>query len=483
MVVVMLCLGRIVEAQMVSAPVIEAPSAPIVTGGQTAALLPSTVALQMTSPLALYYGESVDGLAQVTANDGSAVTGTVAFYDGTTVFCRLVLMDGASCPAGITFAAGTHVFTAAYSGDVTHAGATSNAVTVVVKQDATATSLASSVNPVAAGGNVVYTAVVQGQHGAATGTVSFMNGGVAMGEVMLDGAGMGSLAVLMMTPGTHAITGVYAGNANSAGSSSAAVNELVEAPLAASTTTISASTNTVQVGSSVNFSARVSAAVKVATGTITFVEGGTVLGSAMLDGRGVAVWTTSSLSAGQHSIVARYAGDAATAASLSQAVVITVDDAGVVGGFTLGLSQVTVSAGGVAVVPIRMTAGASAGGQPVTASCTGLPDEATCEYVAGTVRIQTAGPRDCGTTTPYGVAHLPLAAPVAAGLLLMFGPRRRRTWKGLLAVVGAVLVLGSVSGCGTGNCTDLGSRPGTYTVGVGLSRMSGVQKVVLVVKP
>jgi hypothetical protein len=116
-------------------------------------------------------------------------------------------------------------------------------------------------------------------------------------------------------------------------------------------------------------------------------------------------------------------------------------------------------------------------------SCTGLPDEASCEYVAGVVRITTTGPRDCGTTTPYSAAELPMTGTVLAGLLVMFVPRRLRQWRDLLAVVCTVLVLGSVSGCGTGNCTDLGSRPGTYTISVRLSDVSGVQKVKLVVKP
>ena len=471
--------------QMVTAPVMEPPSATVPLSGQSATLVPSTVALQITSPLTLFYGEAVDGLAQVTANDGSKVTGTVNFYDGATVFCSLPLTNGASCPtpAGTGFAAGTHVFTAVYLGDATHAAAVSNAVTVVVKQDATSTSLASSTNPVAAGGNVVYSAVVQGQHGRVAGTVSFMDGDALVGSAPLDGSGRASLSALMMAPGTHAMTAVYAGDANSAGSSSAPVSEVVESPLAGSSTTLASSANPAAAGARVSFTARVTVDKRIATGTVTFVDGGTVLGSALLDGSGVAVWATSSLEAGTHSIVARYEGDAATAVSLSSALTETVNAASGGAGFTLGLSQGTVVAGRTVVIPVMMAAGTGVAAKAMTASCAGLPDEASCEYVAGTVRIQTAGPRDCGTTKPYGVAGLSIAGPMMAGLLVLLVPRRRKTWKGLLAVTCAVLVLGAASGCGTGNCTDLGSRPGTYTVTVGLSGVSGAQKVVLVVKP
>jgi hypothetical protein len=75
--------------------------------------------------------------------------------------------------------------------------------------------------------------------------------------------------------------------------------------------------------------------------------------------------------------------------------------------------------------------------------------------------------------------------PVLAGLLLFYAPKRRRVLKGLLAVLCAVMTMGAITGCGTGNCTDLGTRPGTYTITVtgsaGGAMMS--QKVKLVVTP
>ncbi len=470
--------------QVVSAPVIQPPSSVASAGPQSVTLVPSTVALQIISPLTVFYGETVDGLAQVTANDGSTVTGTVTFYDGTTSFCTLALTNGANCPAAASagFGAGTHVFTVAYSGDATHTAATSNAVTVTVKQDSTSTTLVSSASPVAAGGNVVYSAQVQGAHGAVAGTVEFFDGSTSMGTASLDGNGRVSLSVLMVAQGAHTITAVYGGTANSARSISAALDEVVESPFAASATALAASANPATAGESVTFTARVVGGLNTATGMVTFVEGGTVLGSAALSPAAVAAWSTSTLSVGNHSIAARYAGDAATAASLSTALVEIVNAAAPGDGFTLALNQVTVNAGGTVVIPVKATAGSSLA-KAMTVSCMGLPDEASCEYVAGVVRITTTGPRDCGTTTPYGTAELPITGTVLAGLLAMFVPRKRFAWKGLLAVVSGVLILGSVSGCGTGNCTDLGSRPGTYTISVRLSAGAVAQKVTLVVQP
>ena len=151
--------------------------------GMAGTKVPSTVALEVTTPLNAFYGEAIDGTAQVTASDGTAVTGTVTFYDGTKSFCTLPLTNGASCPegSGKGFSVGTHLFTAVYSGDATHEGATSNAVTVMVNEDTTTIAVASSMNPVAVGGGTIYTAAVAGAHAPASGTVTFLDGTVVMG--------------------------------------------------------------------------------------------------------------------------------------------------------------------------------------------------------------------------------------------------------------------------------------------------------------
>ncbi|MBS1800976.1 MAG: Ig-like domain repeat protein [Acidobacteria bacterium] len=484
---VLLTAVRVGGGQVVSAPVLEPPPSAPVVGGQSVAQVPSTVSLQITTPLTVFYGEAVDGLAQVTANDGSAVTGTVTFYDGPTSFCTLTLADGASCPPSVAtgFGAGTHVFTAAYSGDATHAPATSNAVTVVVKQDATATTMASSVNPIAAGGNVLYTAQVQGEHGPVAGKVGFFDGAVSMGSVAVDGSGRAALPVLMVAPGTHAITAVYAGDANSVSSTSAELDEDVTAALSASMTMLNASTDPVAANESITFTAHVTGGTNAPTGMVAFVEGGTVLGSSMLNASGVAAWSTSSLSVGGHSIVARYAGDASTAPSVSGVLAMTVTAvAQPSDGFTLSESVVTVTAGGTAVVPVKVAAG-SIFAKAMSVSCSGLPDEASCLLTAGALKIRTVAPRDCATPAPYGAAGVPLIGPILAGLFAFLVPQRRRALQSLLIALCAVLAMGAMTGCGTGNCTDLGSRPGTYTVTVTGSAggFSVSQKVTLVVKP
>ena len=66
-----------------------------------------------------------------------------------------------------------------------------------------------------------------------------------------------------------------------------------------------------KVGQSVTFTTTVRQSVSgtgVPTGTVTFLDGSTSLGTAALNA-GVATLTTSALSAGTHQIVAAYSGD------------------------------------------------------------------------------------------------------------------------------------------------------------------------------
>ncbi|RZU42560.1 Ig-like domain-containing protein [Edaphobacter modestus] len=462
--------------------------------------VPSTVALEVTTPLTVFYGEAIDGLAQVTTSDGSVATGTVTFYDGTTSFCTLTLANGVSCAESATkgFGAGTHVFTAVYSGDATHAGATSNAVTVTVKQDTTTTALASSANPVAVGGGAVYAATVAGAHGPVSGMVTFLDGTVAMGSTTLNGSGTAALSVLMLVAGDHAVTAVYAGDGNSLGSTSAVLHETVQGTLAATTTTLAASANPVIAGASVTLTAKVAGSGKaVPSGKVSFVDGGAVLGSAVVSA-GAAAWSTSGLSVGSHSIVAQYAGDGTTAGSVSAALTVVVNQQqagqGPPAGLTIDAGTITVAAGDTVSVPVLVNGGSGAA-KAVSLSCSGLPEEASCSYVSGssgaaagagtaTLRIVTSAPRDCGASTPYGAPAKSALLPVA-GLLLLLVPGRRRAVRGLLTVVCTVLAMGAMTGCGTGNCTDLGTRPGTYTITV-TGNMGGTQvsqKVKLVVTP
>ncbi len=81
-----------------------------------------------------------------------------------------------------------------------------------------------------------------------------------------------------------------------------------------STLTLTSDVATSVFGQTVTFTATLGSAD--ATGTVTFLDGTTVLGSASLN-QGVATFSTQSLGTGTHSIVALYSGDASNAQALS----------------------------------------------------------------------------------------------------------------------------------------------------------------------
>ena len=86
------------------------------------------------------------------------------------------------------------------------------------------------------------------------------------------------------------------------------------------TTTLTSSANPSTPGQSVTFTATV-APVRVGgpapTGTVTFFDGATILGTVALFSGSIATFSTSALTTGSHSITAVFAGDAATAPSTS----------------------------------------------------------------------------------------------------------------------------------------------------------------------
>jgi hypothetical protein len=151
----------------------------------------TNVVLTITSPTTMYYGQTVDGSAQVSSTDGSTLSGTITFYDGATSICVLAIAPAASCPAsaGEGFATGTHNLTAVYSGDTTHAASTSNDATIIVLKDTTAAVLTASSNPATAGQNITLTATIQGAHATPTGNVTFYDGTSLLATSVLNANG------------------------------------------------------------------------------------------------------------------------------------------------------------------------------------------------------------------------------------------------------------------------------------------------------
>jgi hypothetical protein len=92
------------------------------------------------------------------------------------------------------------------------------------------------------------------------------------------------------------------------------------------TTTLSAAPSSATAGTAIALTATVAevGGSSVPTGTVTFKDGTTSLGSLTLNATGIAVYTTSSLPVGANSITAAYGGDSANGSSTSTATSVTV---------------------------------------------------------------------------------------------------------------------------------------------------------------
>jgi uncharacterized protein YgiM (DUF1202 family) len=129
------------------------------------------------------------------------------------------------------------------------------------------------------------------------------------------GHGSGALIVSSLSVGSHSLTVVYGGDVNYQTSTSNAVTQTVNK--ASTTTTLTSSANPSTYGANTTFTATVSPSG--ATGTMTFKDDGTTIGTAMI-GQGSGSYATSALSVGSHSITALYGGDGDYTGSTSAAV-------------------------------------------------------------------------------------------------------------------------------------------------------------------
>jgi hypothetical protein len=203
----------------------------------------------------------------------------------------------------------------------------SNPLATLPNQNRTATTLASTANPSVFGQTVNLTAIVSVSLGSGvpTGSVTFEDGTTTLGTVTLN-SGVATFTTAALAVGTHSITAVYSGDATFTASTSASLPQTVNQD--ASVSVLVSSVNPSVSGEKVTFFVIVQAAAPGAgtpTGTVTFLNGSSTLGTATLNASGVAAFTTTTLTVGNHSITVSYGGDANFTASTSAALTQTVN--------------------------------------------------------------------------------------------------------------------------------------------------------------
>ena len=276
-------------------------------------------------------GQSVVLTATVTsaATGAGTPTGNVAFYDGAVLLGTVALNgSGQATYTSAAFTLGAHSITVQYAGDANFLASTSAALSQNISQAATSATVTSGLNPSIFGQPVTFTATVAVTapgSGTPTGSVSFRDGAALLGTGTLNGSGQATFSTSALTAGAHGINVVYAGDANFQTSTSPSITQTVNA--ASTSTGLVSSVNPTVFGQSTTLSATVTAVAPGAgtpTGTVTFYDGASALGSGALNGSGVATLATAAIVAGSRSLTASYAGDGnfltSTSSTLTQVV-------------------------------------------------------------------------------------------------------------------------------------------------------------------
>ena len=287
------------------------------------ALPAATTTKIATSGSPTYINQPVTFTATITSTYGAIPDGeTVTFYDGATVIGTGVTANGLGTFSTSALAARSHTIKATYAGDATFKSS-SGTVTQVVNLYPSSTSVpTSSLNPsIYEQAVTLRTIVSSSAPSGPTGTVVFKNGTTWLASGTVGSTGLVTVTMRTLPAGSLSITATYNGDSETAKSTSAALTQTVTQ--ATSATTVKSSLNPSLSGQTVTFTAIVTSPTTTPTGTVTFMDGSTILGTGTLSG-GKTTYTTATLSSGTHNVSAIYGGTSnikgSTAATLLQNV-------------------------------------------------------------------------------------------------------------------------------------------------------------------
>jgi hypothetical protein len=375
---------------------------------------------------------------------------------------------------------GTDTITASYGGDSNNNPAVGTAIQIVSKAPATVT-LTSSLNPSSPNTPVTFSATV---YAGATGPVTFLDGPAVLGMGTVNAAGVATFTTSSLTIGSHPITATYGGDSTYGSATSPVLTQIVGT--IPTTITLTESTPAQLFNTPVTFTAVVTASSPTPTGTVSFMDGTTVLGTAPVTaGGGVVVsltvgssFQTSTLADGAHQVTAIYSGDSTFTTSTSAPLTNTVED------FTnvnSGPASQEVAPGKTTTFNFKLTpVGASTFLDDVSLTVTGLPTGATYTVTPASI---TSGSGETGVVVsvtassslssqnrvPQDGPGSPREVPVALGMLGLAGlgavrKLRRKLPRPLLLLIlmiASLLPIAALSGCGGGYFAP---DPHTYTV-------------------
>ncbi len=321
-------------------------------------------------------GTSITLTAKLLSANGIP-TGTVTFVeDNSTIGSSVIDSSGTATFSTVGLVPGIHGFIATYPGQSTFTPAISVQIFVRVDVYVPAVTLTSTPNPSYQNQPVTFTAVVS----PFASPILFMDGPSTLASLTPNSAGIATFTTSTLALGNHVITARYPGDAYHS-AASASVNQQIIPPLINTTTLLTATPNPASALQPVTLTASVSTGTtSIATGTITFFDSGTPLGTATLDATGHATYIASTLTTGIHTINAVYSGDTSFAASTSNNIAETVTANPTFTTLSISPTQsqafqfftVTVSVSSLTTVPFSTQSCSPA--CTVTLTITGLPN-------------------------------------------------------------------------------------------------------------
>ncbi len=427
---------------------------------------PTQLAFAAGLPASLVYG-SAPGDVNVNLLDatGSPVSGSTAAVTltvtGPNSFSTATTVNAINGTA--TFALGANALggVGAYTLIATSAGTASASATVQVTA-AALTVAAENTTRIYGDANPTLLYTVTG----------FTHGDTA--AVVSGAATVSTSAVIASAPGSYAIT-VAPGTLTAANYTFALMPGTLTVTTATTATLLSASMGQTYPGQSVTLTATVSSPSTLPpTGSVTFLDAGSALGSASVAANGIAVLTTT-LQPGANALSAAFAANTDFAASTSSIVQVAEADYAL----TAGQSSLTLNAGGNGTVPVTVTPTDGFQGT-VTMGCTSTLASLSCTFAPTSFVFSGATAAQTGTVTitassataanrvvaEMGWASMLLCLPLL--MLVRRGSWAQHRWTrqgaALIMVLFCASLIATVSGCGGSGSTAPPPASGTVTV-------------------
>jgi hypothetical protein len=446
---------------------------------ETVTALP-TVSVLTVSPTSSTFGSPLTlsaTVSPVTLPGPSTPTGTVTFYNGTAAIGSGTLASGVASLTVSSLPGGSDNLTCTYGGSSIYAMSNCNSVAAVISAAATTLTLTSSLNPAPALNAITFTATLttNGKTAGAGNSINLSLNGQST-VLTTDATGAATYTISTLIPGSYSVSAAFAATASLLASSATLIQVVTAVPTG---TSLTVTPNPAYFSQVVTMVANVSpqaGTTQVTSGSVTFFDGGTSLGTQPVSASGAATLTISTLAVGTHSITATYSPANTVFVPSSSPV---VNEVILASGFAIALSpaSLTLVPGGSGTVAIQLTSIGNFAG-PLVLTYGSLPTDATAVISPASVTLVAGGAGSStltlntllksATVVPAkpGSRTLPVVFAALTLLIVPFSFARRKNVTRLLGFALLAVALQTMVGCTNAWYTASVVASGTYQIPV-----------------